>query len=343
MNENFPAVAILKKNTPQTEHTLSALIAQMLADKGIESGTVPGLAWQSSHFLGTLFGHLIMRSPYSLVQGQLIKRCLTTFSCLPSPQYQGTRRENVQVDSSIGASQECGLRGSTWRGVAGVYENAALKIPAWLGMIRIAVIGAGAAGLLAARALLDVGFKNIIIFDQTGRIGGIWSQDFLTRASRANPFPLHFEKCHLEAAPGSGGAVMEWLHTIADSGVQPFPKVVKARVLAVRPDDLSHTLLFEDEWGVQHEITVPVVINAVGVGDPLLPSRPGVMTTDVSPFDAGHRWQEVWTPQQACDYHHRTCIFISLSNSTLEIVKQIQWYQREGLDKDYKINTHYTK
>jgi hypothetical protein len=344
MNENFPAVAILKNEFPQAEQTLHSLLAQMLADKGIESQAVRYLACQSPQFLGTLFGHLVMRSTFALEQGYLLRRSLASLS-LPHANYQGTRSENVQIDSSFAqASQEdeSGLRSVTWRGAAGAYESLDLNVPRQMGRAaRIVIIGAGAAGLLVARALLNVGFINIQLLDQTGQFGGVWNTDFLAGASRANPFPLRFEVCRLEAAPGPGGAVMHWLRTVVQRGGQPFPSVVKARVLEVRPGDLSHQVLYEDGRGALQEITASIVVNAVGVGEPLSPSRPGVMTTDIGPTEAGRRWQEVWTPEQARHYHGRTCMFISLSNSTLEMVKQIQRYRHEGLDINYRIITHY--
>jgi cation diffusion facilitator CzcD-associated flavoprotein CzcO len=40
----------------------------------------------------------------------------------------------------------------------------------------VAVIGAGASGLIAARVLLKDGF-NVAIFDREKHVGGIWSPD----------------------------------------------------------------------------------------------------------------------------------------------------------------------
>ncbi|GCE09213.1 NAD(P)-binding protein [Dictyobacter aurantiacus] len=342
MNENIPAVAILKHDHAHIGPLFEHLLAQMLADKGISTATMRFLAHQQPHFLGALFGHVILRSPAIQAQGQLLRQSFTHLPA-PPPEYQGTRRENIQVDASWeGQSQACGWRSVTWRGAAGAYSCAGLRVPAQVGLTtRIVIIGAGAAGLLAARALLDVGFVNVVLFDQSGQCGGVWNQDFLRGASRANPFPLRFEDYQLDAAPGTGHAVMEWLHSIARGRSDRPPTMIKARVLTVQPGDVEHRICYEDEAGRHHEMMAPIVINALGVGEPLSPSRPGVMTTDVAPHEAGIRWQQVWTAEHARRYHGRTVLFISLSNSTLEMVKQIQHFNRAGLNIDYRILTHY--
>src|SRR5437868_676895 len=41
---------------------------------------------------------------------------------------------------------------------------------------RVAVIGAGVCGLIAAKCLLDEGLTPIV-FEQSGRIGGLWNYD----------------------------------------------------------------------------------------------------------------------------------------------------------------------
>lgn len=40
----------------------------------------------------------------------------------------------------------------------------------------VAIIGAGASGLVAAKVLLTDGF-NITVFDRYSKLGGIWSED----------------------------------------------------------------------------------------------------------------------------------------------------------------------
>lgn len=346
--DEFPAIAILKGECPQDQQALTPLLAQMLADKGINQEAVRYLASQSPRFLRVLFGHLVMRYPHPSVLEQMLPCSLATLS-LPPACYQGTRQENRRIDGCIHSSsmeRGEGLRSVTWRGAAGAYLGGGLSVPKQMRQsTQILIIGAGAAGILAARALSNAGFQHILLFDQSGKIGGIWKEDFLARASRANPFPLRVEQCVLEAAPGPGSEVAEFLQTLASpsphSGMQPLPRVVKAQVLTITPCDLGHQVLYQDDDGEQHELTVPIVINALGVGDPLSPSRPGTMTTDVPPDSAGIRWQEVWTEAQARQYHGRTLLFISLSNSTFEMVKQIQRLNLQGLDIRYRILTHY--
>ncbi len=340
MNENLPAVATFKQTCPQAEP--NALIAQMLADKGLDNEMIGVLARNHySHLLATLFGHFVMRSGSLSAQRLLL---LQAFNHTPQPQYQGTREENALIDASITQSQGCRnldlMCLHTMRGAAGVYTSVPLRLPnSKARATRIIIIGAGAAGLLTARALIELGFTNLLLFDWHGSYGGIWAGQALQGASRANPFPLVFLGHLLDAAPGGSDAVMHWLSCIASENV--YHKIVQARVLAVQPGDLTHRILYTDMHGQNQEITAPIVINTTGIGEPLAPSRPGVMTTDVDPEAAGTRWQQIWTPDQARGYQGQMIIFVSLSNSTLEMVKQIQHYRRQGIDIEYRILTHY--
>jgi dimethylaniline monooxygenase (N-oxide forming) len=40
----------------------------------------------------------------------------------------------------------------------------------------VAIIGAGASGLVAAKVLLEDGF-NVTVFERQGQLGGIWSKE----------------------------------------------------------------------------------------------------------------------------------------------------------------------
>lgn len=344
-NMSFPAVATLKGECPQGE-TLTQLLGQMFADKGIGLEPVRYLSSQPSHFIGTLIGHLVMHFPHYSRVARRLQQCLPT-TALPLPQYRGSRQENGKVDAAIFHSdlERGGMRSTTWKGASGAYFGGGITIPRPMQEIRVLVIGAGASGILAARALSNAGFQHILLMDQSGETCGVWGKDNLKDAPMAVPFPLRFEQFQLEAAPRPGSEVTRFLEQLVSPPVQsrmrPLPGVMKAQVLRIVPGDLAHQVIYLDDRGEERELTAPIIVNAVGVGEPLHPSRPGTMTTDILPESAGGRWQEVWTEEQARFYHGRTVCFISLSNSTLEMLKRIQWFNRHGLDIGYQVLTHY--
>jgi glycine/D-amino acid oxidase-like deaminating enzyme len=341
---HVPAIAAFKQTSPLSEQRLHTLLAQMLADKGVKHEGIEFLSRQSPQFLALVFQHFMTRSASTHLQGALLQHALQHLTQARS-HYQGTREENALIDESTGnlvksevaACRSEQMQALTWRGAAAAYVSGQVSIPARIGDASIVIVGAGAAGVLVARALIELGFRNLLLLDQGGSHGGVWSQPPLQGASRANPFPLTFLDHHLPAAPGGSDAVMGWLDHIATEDV----RVRKARVIAIEPGDLNHRVRYQDSCGKVCEIMSTIVINTTGVGEPLPPSRPGVMTTDTPAELAGARWQQMWTPAQARSYQGHSIMLISLSNSTLEMVQQIQRYQREGLDIDYHILTHY--
>lgn len=295
-----------------------------------------------------LFGHLLMRAPCPSQLEAVLPQSLVGAGKMPRPRYHGSRDENRMIDRSVYESGviegDAGLRSVTWRGAAGGYHGSpSLTVPKEMAETPMAVIGAGPSGTMAARALQDAGFHRVLLFDPSGEVGGIWREPHLVNASRANPFPLQFEHCTLEAAPGPGREVTTLLQRLASPPGRSPLSIVKGRVLTVAPGDLGHRVTYQHASGKQEELMVPIVVNALGVGDPLEPSRPGKMTTDVLAHQAGKRWQEVWGEEQIRRYQGKSLAFISLSNATFEMVKQVQAANRKGAAIQYHILTHYPR
>lgn len=344
--EHIPAIVTLKSECPQHGETLTQLIGQLFADKGSSLDLVRYLASQPSHFIGALLGHLVMHHPHHSSFAGLLKRSLAE-ATIQEPLYHGSHPENRGVNAAIFHSrvERTGMRDTTWWGASGAYFGGGLRVPRQMRSVRILVVGGGAAGIMAARALVNAGFQNVLILEKRQETGGIWAMDGLKGAPMAVPFPLRFEQLQLEKAPRPGSDVTRFLsHLIAPPyhfGWPAFAQVKRAEVLRITPGDLEHRVVYLDERDEERVMTSPLVINAIGVGEPLHPSRPGTMTTDVFPDAAGLRWQEVWSEDRARRYRGRTVLFISLSNSTLEMLRQIQHYNRQGMDIDYRVITHY--
>ena len=340
------AIAILKGECPPAE-SLMPLIGQMLADKGIDRSTIFSLHQRA--LLAPLVGHLLMQAPPRVVQ-QL--RGLKPSPSLPEPIYTGSHTENRLIDQAVfsepGPDQPAdgGMRATTWRGAAGAYHGGGLRVPRELRNIRILVIGGGAAGIFAARALANAGMCNVVLLEKGGvaGVGGIWGKETPKRILHAVPFPLRFEAALLEAGPRPGQEITSFLGDLVTPRQREwpaFPRVLTGEVVRVHPGDLRHTVVYLDEHGQQRELVAPVVINAIGVGEPLAPSWEGAMTTDIGPESAGFRWQEVWSEEQARRFHGRTLVFISLSNATLSMLWQIHDWNRRGMHIDYRVLSHY--
>lgn len=52
---------------------------------------------------------------------------------------------------------------------------------------KIAIIGAGPAGLAAAKYLLAEGFQSLDIFEQRTEVGGVWNYNPKTPGEKKNP------------------------------------------------------------------------------------------------------------------------------------------------------------
>jgi NAD(P)-binding Rossmann-like domain len=343
--EFSPAIVTLKEECPQGE-SLTQLVGQLFADKGSGLELMRHLASQPPHFIGALLGHLVMHHPHHSSLAAKLQRSLAE-AILPHPRYHGSHEENRAVNAAVHHSEveRLGLRSTTWWGASGAYNGGGLQVPPQMGSVSILVVGSGAAGIMAARALANAGFANILVMEKRAQTGGIWAMEGLKGAPMAVPFPLRFEQVLLEQAPRPGSDVTRFLGELVAPprhwGWPAFPRVVRAEVLRITPGDLGHRVEYLDERGQERQLTVPLVINAIGVGEPLQPSRPGTMTTDVPHESAGLRWQEIWSEERARGLRGRMVVFISLSNSTLEMLRQIQHYNRQGMGIDYRVVTHY--
>jgi hypothetical protein len=341
-----PAVAILRERLP--EESLGRLLGQLMADKGISKETMSYIASLPPSFLEAWIGHHMIMHPHKEI-AQRIQHSLK-WNTSVSPRYQGTSQENRQIDASVWKSEVkykgMHMRHLTWRGAAGAYLGAAIKVTDSMSAIRVLIIGAGPAGIMVARALINAGLHNVVLLDKTGKTGGVWRKQMLHHITQAVPFPLQFENASLEAGPRPGQEVTSFLDTLVSPpnawNWPTFPQPLLGEVVCVEPGDLIHRVVYLDAQGRECERTAEIVINAIGVGEPLMPNFSGAMTTDVPPELTGHRWQEVWSEKEAERYRGKHIIFVSLSNATLSMLWQIHhWNHQKGMGIEYKVLTHY--
>lgn len=353
-----PSVAKLKKNperllalgTSAESRSLRSDLIDVFLDKGVDVDAISGklLSRRDRKLVAELFSNLVLRR---LAEDRLRfshDMLRITRRNKPSKRpYRGTPLENQEIDAAIAEGSKLSesrrinsARGATKEFYLGNVDVSLLKES--LLHTKVIVIGGGPAGLLATRAMLDAGFSphNITVIDKTGSYGGVWNQKNVSGGSRNNPFTLYFEGMKLYAAPGSGESVKEFL-VRAESGFPYMPKPTKGVVVGVTPGDLDHVVTFQTQDG-EKTISAPIVINALGNGRPLPPSREGHMTTD-TPEAAGIRWQQVLSEKAAERLRGKSIVMIGLGNSTAEMLTQIQALNRRGFNIDYKILTHFPR
>ncbi len=227
-----------------------------------------------------------------------------------------------------------------------------------LAYVPIAVIGAGAAGVLTAQAIASLGFKNVQLLDKTEEVGGIWNFDNVRLGSKNNPFDITFGEVDLPKSSSfsfeppfvpelSGLQVQDFIYRIADGlhtnpPSQPiYPQ--RATVREVEAGDLNHLVRMTVD-GEKITKQFPIVVYAPGIGKPLPLSREGHMMTTTDKKEAGIRWQQQLTPEKLRALVGKQLIFIGLGNSTAEMLHQIQQFEDEtGRSIDYRILTHYPK
>lgn len=351
----MPAIATLKDGearfSPPLVGSLPGLLRSAFADKGIDPAVLAHFdsPHYSSFFLPLLIGQMLMRQQYPLHFPALAASIeeMRLHSGLPTYTYAGTEQENAVIDSAVATSRDSdGFREYIGRGAARYFSLGALvrnPLDQAMRRVRIVILGAGAAGTLAARTLVNAGFENLLVLDQTGAYGGIWNQPNVLEGQTNNPFSFKYENLAVGPAPRPGAHITRFLQDLATPpralGWRALPAVAKAKVLAVEPADLAHRVTYRDEAG-EHTIIAPIVVNALGIGKPLPPSRPGVMETD-TPTLAGIRWQQVWNQEQAEKLRGKNIVLIGLGNSTAEMLVQIQDLNAQGYNINYRALTHY--
>jgi len=246
--------------------------------------------------------------------------------------YEGTRADNLSVDHALSETPRRGTAFKYGQGSSNRFTpfGNSENIPSSLKSVTVAIIGSGAASILVARALKLLGFANLTVFEKSKALG-IWANENVYGLSRNNPLTLNFGDTTLEAAPGSGDSVKEFLNNLLLSSL-----VSTSTVKAVHPgSNFDHVIEFTNDIMTRK---FQIVINCSGLGTPRPVSDKSRMTTTATTTEAGERWQRK-LDIKAC--RGKRFVFIGLGNSTAEMLRQIHSFQDLGADIDYRVMTHY--
>ncbi|WP_051467682.1 flavin-containing monooxygenase [Actinomadura oligospora] len=194
-----------------------------------------------------------------------------------------------------------------------------------MGATRVAVVGAGAAGLASAKALLDHGL-DVTVLERSDRPGGLWVQDGPGGTSPA------YDSLHLNTSKGRT--------EFADFPMPArWPDYPSASVIA------GYLANYADKFGVADRIRFGTTVTAVRRTGPVweVESRESrhATTSTTEQYDAvvvanGHNWDPKWpspaypgafdgTQMHAHDYRNpdvfagRRVLVVGMGNSAMDI------------------------
>jgi hypothetical protein len=289
--------------------------------------------------------------------------------------YQGTSEEHKKIIQAIVKSkkldpdfeEEFEERQTAGYGTARIFQRGVPK--AMRGLLnyttdkeflktKIVILGAGPAGILTARTLAEIGFSNIQILDQSGKFNGIWKINSVSKGTINNPFNINFLGIKLPASTGrkgSGAKLIRFLDQVIlgkkdmkgrrlkNYFWSKMPELIKAKIISIKAGNLEHEIKYLDKDLKEQLIKAPIVINAIGLGQPTdLSAKDAPMKTS-TPKLCGSRWQLKISPELATKLNGKNITIVGLGNSSIEMLMQIQDCNRKGFNIGYKVLTHYPK
>jgi len=283
-----------------------------------------------------LFRRLVMRGAGSAAGAETLYTYLarpyngTYDSSRGLEHYRGTGAQNQRIQAALKNGLVEKPDGEYYgHGMAtSVTLGSSPDLPASVLGTRIAIVGFGAAGIIAAHTLRRLGFSNLSIFHNRPQPNGIWDYENVYQRSRNNPRKLRLFDYTLNAAPGGGHEVRDFLTNLRQQFTLRFAQRL---VKAIDPSlaGREHRLFFD----TGEPVDFPIVINCIGLGKPREPNDPTRMRTQSS---GGVRWQS--TLREGAK---GTFVFIGLGNSTAEMLTQLHTLQDHGAPVDYRVLTHY--
>jgi hypothetical protein len=334
------AVELLKSYSGVLEQVpLPGLLRRLQLDKNYDLGALRRLA--NNGIFGQAMENLLLRTHRVDREGvfNYFGRALSTTEPEKLTPYVGSRHQIARILRARQSGQQGAIVNPPatpvyyGNGMATYFKVEGGRASDRLFQVPIAVIGYGAAGILMALALRHAGFTQVTIIEQKReRRLGIWGRANVYNRTRNNPRPLQFQGQRLQAAPGGGREVKDFLTPIM------YELDASVNVKRIEPGRLKHTVIGDDISGREYRREFPIVVNCMGLGKPAPLSDPTRMQTTAKASDAGPRWQAELDAEQARGHRF---VFIGLGNSTAEMLRQVHTLLDDGVELDYRVLTHY--
>lgn len=374
LNRALAATASLLKSKDYSELTVKKLIddnslnalIQNLLIKGIDESINSGDHNGSVDMMKAYFR--ISLDFYSLGYHDFLKLGDKLFK-----PYQGTRAELKKIIKAIVKSRNLDPnferdyeeRQTAGFGTARVFQKGILK--AMRGLLnyttdkkflntKMLILGAGPAGMLTARTLSEIGFSNIKILDESGKFNGVWKMNSLSNGTINNPFNINFLGIKLPASTGeqgSGTKLINFLEQVVQgkkdsNGLRienyfwsSMPELIRAKIKSVKAENFNHEVRYLDKDSKLQFVKAPIVINALGLGQPIDLNAENAPMKTSTPNLCGSRWQIQISKLQAQALDAKDLTLIGLGNSTIEMLMQIHDFNSKGFNIRYKVLTHY--
>lgn len=331
--------SVAKLKSRRSTNPPADLLIHLGLEKGFDPNTVNDLIYFGK--IQSLYGNLVER--VNAANSITFEPPTTDPKIYPDEIYIGDPKQNEEIDAALfhGSRGTVGLRRAT--AGKGATPNFLLPEELILGLEElmedihdtpIIILGAGAAGILVARSLQILGFTNIRIIDKTGEYGGIWNYKNVHRGTKNNPFPINFLGGIVNAAPGKGSDILDFLLEEAAF----LPEIIKANVddLIIDPKTQEKTIVIKSGT-IFTVIQGEIVINTIGGMEPKNTQDDKRMSTS-TPNKAGVRWQKQLDFDILKTQGVQNIVIIGLGNSTAEMMTQLE--SSSNTDINYIVLTH---
>jgi hypothetical protein len=225
-------------------------------------------------------------------------------------------------------------------GVSAQLETYGVEAPDFIRSKSICIIGGGPAGMLTLQTLMQMGFENVVVVDNSPDQLGIWKQKNVVRGGINNPrnASAFNGMSQLVVGDRQGQNMVDFLEGVKPENMEDY--LLRGMVTGITQQGKQTLVSTTNKEYPQ--FPVDLVFLCTGTGKPLdLHDPQAPMKTEI-PESYVQRWQHEL--KNLDRYKGKTIVCVGLGNSTAEMMRQVHEIN-ESLPSDEKIKirvlTHY--